>query len=175
MNIFYLDHEPSKAAQYHCDKHVVKMILESAQLLSTAHRISDGSLYIDSSSGRRIKRWRLSDDRESLLYKATHINHPSSVWTRTSIKNYKWLYQLFISLLDEYAHRYGKTHKCQSLVQCLRQVPYNMKTQYSTVIPLAMPDHCKSEDPVEAYRNYYLTEKSQMLKYTKRALPYWII
>ena len=80
MNIFYLDPDPKTCAQMHCDKHVTKMIIEYSQLMSTAHRVIDGEEYIDNSSGRKIKRWKLSDIREDVLYKATHINHPSAIW-----------------------------------------------------------------------------------------------
>ena len=81
MNIFYLDPDPRTCAEMHCDKHVVKMIIEYAQLMSTAHRVIDGTEYTDmTANGRRIKRWRLDDDRESILYKASHINHPSAIW-----------------------------------------------------------------------------------------------
>ena len=83
MNIFYLDEDPVLAAQMHCDKHVVKMILESAQLLSTAHLLIDGD--------------ELADERG--LYKATHKNHPSSKWVRDSSENYEWLWNLFDQLL----------------------------------------------------------------------------
>ena len=72
MNIFYLDSDPYVAAKMHCDKHVVKMILESAQMLSTAHRVLDGDEYAD----------------ERGLYKMAHKNHPSTIWVRTSTDNY---------------------------------------------------------------------------------------
>ena len=82
MNIFALSSDPFESAQMMCDKHVVKMIIETAQLLSTAHRVLDGEQYTDkTSNGRSIQRWRLTDayDMENSLYKATHINHPSAV------------------------------------------------------------------------------------------------
>lgn len=83
MNIFYLDSDPVVCAQMHCDKHVVKMILESCQLLSTAHRVLDGHSTIEkSASGRNVKRWYLNDLRQGILYGATHINHPSAIWCR---------------------------------------------------------------------------------------------
>ena len=86
MNIFYLDTNPIKAAELHCDKHVVKMIIEYAQLMSTAHRVLDGELYEDrTANNRRIKRWRLNNnDMENVVYKASHINHPSAIWTRAN-------------------------------------------------------------------------------------------
>ena len=91
------------------------MILEYAQLLSTAHRVLDGN-HIDgySKTGRKQKRYVLSDNRDSFLYSATHINHPSAVWVRKSRDNYTWLYQLLVWLCREYTYRYGKIHKTQS-------------------------------------------------------------
>ena len=86
MNIFYLDKDPKKCAEMHCDKHVVKMILEYAQLLSTAHRVLDGNEWADHVG----------------LYKATHKNHPSAIWARESAGNYFWLNKLFQELCKEY-------------------------------------------------------------------------
>ena len=82
MNIFALSSDPIASAQMMVDRHVVKMILETAQLLSTAHRILDSEhLYFDKSkNGRNIKRWRLADEREQHLYSATHVNNKSAVW-----------------------------------------------------------------------------------------------
>ena len=112
LNIFYVDSDPIEAAQSLVDKHVVKMILESAQLLSTAHRIIDGrEIEGVSKSGRKARRWILDDAREPVLYTATHVNHPSAIWARTSILNYNWLADHFFALLNEYTYRYDKHHK----------------------------------------------------------------
>jgi len=175
MNIFFLDKEPETCAQYHCDKHVVKMILETAQLLCTAHRVIDGKQWIDQSSGRRIKRWKLNGKMEDMLYKATHINHPSAVWARESDANYMWLYELFIHLSLEYTHRYGKNHLTTAKLSILlSQPPKNIFKGPMTKMPQAMPDYCKDDDSVTAYRNYYINEKQRMLKYTNREMPQWM-
>jgi hypothetical protein len=177
MNIFFLDKDPVKAAEYHHDKHVVKMILETAQLLSTAHRVLDGEQYIDKSTGRKIKRWKMdSDIMESGLYKATHINHPSNVWARTSKDNYMWLYRLFTNLCAEYTYRYHKIHATDvKLSNLLSSPPNNIKDVGMTVMPQAMPDEYKTEDSVQAYRNYYIGAKKQQSKYTNRDVPSWLI
>ena len=109
MNIFHLDNDPVKAAQMMCDKHVVKMIVEYAQLMSTAHRVLDGTEYYDKTkNGRKIKRWKLNGAAEErLLYKASHVNHPSNIWVRKCNDNYRWLYKHFRALCDEYTRRYG--------------------------------------------------------------------
>lgn len=176
MNIFALDQDPKQAAEWMVDKHVVKMILESAQLLSTAHRILDGTQYIDKTkTGRNVKRWRLPDEREQVLYSATHINHPSAVWCRATVHNYGWLYQHFVALMNEYTYRYGKVHKCESMSQWLVYPPKNIKIAELTPVTPAMPDEYKvPDDSVESYRNYYRAGKKHLHKYTKRSTPSWL-
>jgi hypothetical protein len=175
MNRFILDQNPLKAAEYHCDKHVVKMILEEAQMLSTVHRIIDGDEYVDASSGRKIKRWRLNDDRELSLYKATHVGHPCTQWAMQSSDNYVWALMLFRALLNEYRHRYNKVHKCEMLWKTLSHKPNGMKNGPVYQFPQAMPDDCKQNDPVEGYRKYYIDHKARFAKWTNREKPEWFI
>lgn len=176
MNIFYLDEDPQLAAKMHVDKHVVKMILESAQLLSTAHRYLDGELYHQlSKNNRRLKRWKLKDGREDILYKATHINLPCGIWVRENSSNYAWLYSLFGFLADEYTYRYGKTHLTDTKLRVvLASHPINIPSGEMTEPALAMPDYCKLDNPVSSYRNYYIKEKSSMFAWTKREIPFWV-
>lgn len=177
MNIFYIDKDPVIAAQWMVDKHVVKMILESAQLLSTAHRIIDGvETQGKSATGRNVKRWLLSDAREPVLYSATHINHPSAVWCRKSVENYNWLADHMFALLNEYTHRYNKHHKVEGdLSYMLQSPPHNLKEYDMTVMPSAMADEYKvSDDPLVNYRNYYKVGKARMHKWTNRQPPEWI-
>ncbi len=112
MNIFFLNLLPGICAKQHIDAHVVKMIIEYAQMLCTSHRVLDGKQIIElSKTNRKIKRWVIDDtELNTKLYKSTHVNHPCSVWIRQSILNYSWLYELFIKLCDEYMYRFGKTH-----------------------------------------------------------------
>ncbi len=178
MNIFYLDHNPRKCAEYHMDRHAIKMILEYCQLLSTAHRIIDGQPYIDASSGRRIKRWKITERLvDDVLYKATHVNHPSAVWVRESKANYMWLAALLVELCREYTHRYGKIHKCQSdgLVTWLAtSAPENIPDKPFTQPTPAMPDDCKVRNDSEAsYRKYYILKKAHLAKWSKRSSPIW--
>lgn len=177
MNIFALDNCPQTAAQYHCDKHVVKMILEYAQLLSTAHRLLDGKeVEGKTATGRKVKRWTLSDsEADARMLLASHVNHPCAVWTRHSKENYEWLYQLMVNLMQEYTYRYGKIHsiekRCRTI---LATPPKNIKSDCLTELPQAMPDHCKiSNQPVPAYRSYYNIEKKRFAKWTKRPRPRW--
>ena len=160
MNIFYLDKDPSKAAQQHCDKHVVKMILESAQMLCTAHRQIDGDTYADTHS----------------LYKNAMINHPSTKWVRSGNMNYRYLYDLFVSLCDEYTFRYGKTHKTDSKLRVpLAKTPTNIPLGEFIDPPQCMPDNCKQDSTIDAYKLYYVEEKKDFAKWTKRPTPMWFI
>ncbi len=102
MNIFYLDKDPIKSAEMHCDKHVVKMIIEYAQLLSTAHRVLDGVEQIGrTSNNRKYKRFILNSNLENILYKSTMMNHPSAIWVRKSVHNYQYTAKLWVALSHE--------------------------------------------------------------------------
>lgn len=176
MNIFYLDEDTSTAAKYHMDRHVRKMIIEYAQLLSTAHRVLDGEVYYDkTSNGRKIKRWSLSDYRENILYKATHVNHPSNIWARECLENYNWLYSLFLEVSYEFEYRWGKKHATyKKLASVLGSAPKNIKSVgYSTPVPQAMDGKYRLSDSVEAYRKYYIYGKSHLAQWTRRDTPKW--
>ena len=178
INIFYVDHDPMDAAQALVDKHVVKMILESVQLLSTAHRVLDGEPYTaKSKGGRNVKRWKLLDSREVIMYAATHVNHPSAIWVRNSIENYNWLVEHFFALLNEYTYRYNKKHVCGygDLGYMIQSPPNNLKNYDWTPIPSAMDDkYIISEDAVINYRNYYKFGKTNLHNWTNRNPPSWI-
>ena len=177
MNIFYLHEDVKTCAMMHNDKHCVKMIIEYAQLLSTAHRVLDGEEYYDrTANNRRIKRWRMSDDiMENGLMKASHVNHPSNKWLRKSKANYEWLFEMWCHLLDEYSHRYGKVHKCTERYEYLKNPPKNIPDRpfAFTFDDLAMPDDVKHSDPIRAYRDYYIQYKDRMAKWTSRSIPDW--
>ena len=157
MNIFYLDRNPKIAAQMHCDKHVVKMILESAQMLSSAHRFLDSDLYADKVG----------------LYKMAHKNHPSTIWARTCDENYEWLWKHMEALMYEYTHRYGKKHATERLTHALWKLPINIPYGEFTDPPQCMPDYCKNDDAVSAYQTYYILEKSGFAAWKRRGEPLW--
>jgi hypothetical protein len=179
MNIFYTDSDPKIAAQNMVDRHVVKMILESAQLLSTAHRLLDAKEYVGKSeSGKNIKRWKLSNEIDEILYSATHNNHPSSIWTRKNSANYDWLYVHFISMGEEYTHRYGRNHlTIEKLGVILKAKPKNInKSETITkMFPCMDEKYVVSEDPITNYRNYYNNGKADLFRWTNRKPPSWII
>ena len=175
MNIFYLDKDPRVCAEMHLDKHVVKMIIEYAQLLSTAHRVLDGVITEGKSqSGRKQTKYIIDDERESILYSATHINHPSAIWVRQSQLNYFWLYELFGWLCAEYTHRYGRHHATERLDTELAIPPQNIPIGKFTEPTPAMPDIYKvTNDSIRSYQNYYIHDKSSFAKWKKRETPEW--
>jgi len=158
MNIFILDENPELCAQYHCDKHVVKMILEHVQLLSTAYRLCASDIPPDSPA-----------------YRVTHQNHPSAKWVRESQANYEYLCWLTKHLNDEYKFRYGhkNNHKSFDVLLQLPACDY-LPDVGLTPFAQAMPDQYKHTDAVTAYRNYYIGGKSDIISYTRRPYPEWL-
>ena len=152
MNIFYLHKDPVKAAEMQYNKHVVKMILESAQMLCTAHRYYGN---------------------EDVPYKTAHLNHPSTIWCRQNSRQYMWLYNHMIALGEEYTKRYGKEHltitKCKIPLMFLPPlIPCN---QDFNEPPHAMPDEYKVEgDSITAYWNYYIGDKSHIANIKKEKI-----
>tara|TARA_B100001094_G_C17912558_1_gene661949 strand:- start:52 stop:603 length:552 start_codon:yes stop_codon:yes gene_type:complete len=177
MNIFVLDKKPTTAAQMMCDKHVVKMIVESAQMLSTAHRVLDGTEWTDySKNGRRIKRWKSPYTlMEDMLYKASFVGHPCTKWVMENDKNYYWLAEHAYELCREYTRRYGKVHKTDDMISLIRfRKPTNISIADSiTPFAQAMPDEYKNLDAVEAYRAYYLGEKTGFAVWNYSDTPSW--
>jgi hypothetical protein len=149
MNIFYLNKDPYKAAEIQYNKHIVKMVLESAQMLCTAHHH-----YAD----------LLGYKHDYIPYKKAHYNHPSTIWCRQNAKQYYWLYNHMIALGKEYTKRYGKEHltitKCK---EPLNLCPFGMPDGDFCEPPQAMPDEYKVEgDSLTAYWNYYEGEKHKV-------------
>ena len=160
MNIFFLHWDPKQCAMMHVNKHVIKMILESTQILCSVHYV--------------CKEINNSYSYEP-PYKLTHKNHPSCIWTRTSLSNYKWLLELSKELCYEYTYRYGKIHKCQQYIYELEKNLPPIEDKGITKPAQAMPDTYREEDPVEAYRSYYIFEKNSMFEWKKREEPFWLL
>lgn len=184
MNIFFTDKDAAIAAENLCDQHVIKMILESAQLLSTTHRVLDGQEYTSIRDGRRHKKWKLVNAiHDAKLYQATHINHPATIWVRMNQGNYYWLYSHLIQLLKEYEWRFKKVHKTNDLCPILGNLyPKNMprSPMMPTLPPLCMPDKYKVESVTESYRNYmrgekwrFGTKRISYARWTRREIPSW--
>ena len=158
MNIFYFDKCPVKSAEAQPDKMLVKMPLETAQMLCTAHRVLDGDDYADSVG----------------LYKTAYKNHPCTVWARQSRGNYEWLYTHFLALGMEYTYRYGKQHaSITKLAKPLMQFPKNIHQGDMTPLAQAMPDEYKDDNPIVAYRNYVIHEKHYAQWNKNRKQPTW--
>jgi len=179
MNIFYLDHDVTKCAEMHNDKHCVKMILEYAQLLSTAHRVIDGEQtpWFTTDAGRKKREWMLYDERQDKLYAATHINHPSAVWVRQSPENYMWLANMLVALCEEYTHRYNKVHKVERDGLCyvlLKNVPKDIENKGWSEPTPAMPDEVKIVgNSIASYRQYYIKNKAHLANWKNRKVPDW--
>jgi hypothetical protein len=158
MNIFFLDEDVKKCAQYHVDKHVVKMILETAQLLCGVHHMTVHDTIHDTGQ---------------VPYKLSHKNHPCSIWCRESLSNYLYLCELGLELCKEYTYRYGKRHKSQDVIEwCLINKP-NIPDIEFTEPAKAMPDEYKVKSVVESYRNYYVGAKSGFAIWKNREKPFW--
>ena len=161
MNIFFLHFNQKECAKMHVDKHVVKMILESVQLLSSAHHLHPNKNF-------------------KAPYKLTHKNHPCSIWVRESLSNYLWLVELTKELCEEYTHRYGKKHKSEKYIEDLKKYNPDIPDIGFTVPRQAMPEVYKSnnnslEDVIESYRQYYFFEKYNLLSWKKREIPDFIL
>jgi hypothetical protein len=151
MNIFVVDENPDIAAKSLVDRHVVKMILESSQMLKLAHIIK-GSL------------------TGTLAWK----NHPCSIWTRDSIGNYLWLAKHNLSLCNEYTYRYNKIHKLQDFSQwLLLNVPNINKLEQTAFVEVTMGIH--KQTPILTYRKYYIEHKCHIMTWLKRDPPNWIL
>ena len=158
MNIFFLDYDLKKCAEYHCDKHVVKMILETAQLLCGAQHLT-----------RQVTDQVI----DQVPYKLSHKNHPCSIWVRESLSNYLLLCELGLELCKEYTHRYEKRHKSQDVIEWCIMNKIKIDDKGLTTPPKAMPDEYKVDDVVESYRNYYMGAKSGFTTWKKREVPSW--
>jgi len=179
MNIFYLSAYPDQCAEMHNNSHCSKMIIEYAQLMSTAHRVLDGTEYYGrTKNNRKIKRWKLNSELEHILYKASHINHPSGIWVRQSEKNYLWLYELWTELNKEFMYRYDHDRSHESfrkLKEALYRPPMNIPNGHWTEPTPAMPDDVKNESSLVSYRNYYIKYKQHLAKWKKREEPHWYV
>lgn len=169
MNIFFLHTNPRKCARWHCDKHVVKMLLETCQLLYTCHwMVTLGKPNFETAPYKNGTLQR--------GYKKAHWNHPCSKWVRLSLFNYVWLATLGMELLREYEFRYGKTHSCEEHIKWLyKNSPCGLINKGWIEPYLAMPEEYKSGDAIASYRKYYIGAKKEFLTYKKRHVPHWIV
>jgi hypothetical protein len=178
MNIFAVHNNPIISATQLCDKHVVKMIVESCQLLSTAHRILDGyQTTVPNKNGKPRKVYKLRDpEMESKLCKFVMPNHPCAIWTRESTSNYMWLAKHTLGLCSEYTTRYGKVHSMEPLAMLLHErLPENIPIDVLTEFVQAMPTQYKMPNPILGYRYYYCYEKSRFATWKSIKRPDWYV
>lgn len=167
MNIFVLDRCPREAAKMHCNKHVIKMILESCQLLYCVIYILDESIldHVEEINGLPA-------------YKMTHVNHPCAIWARQSKANYKWLLDLAKALMEEKRYRYpeNQPHLCEKHILGLEYALDALPWDNMDLTPWAKAHPYKSmENVVDSYRHYYIMDKQRMLQYTLREKPSWLM
>ena len=181
MNRFIIEQTPKECALSHCDRHIVKMPTEEAQMLSTVHRVLDGTeTRRQSASGKTMaKYWELTDERELDLYKAVHYKHPCTVWAMETLGNYRWAFALFEELCEEYSFRYGREHGAWTrLGDVLCRAPDNIpKNLDLTPMPMAMgsnPECINHSDVIGSYRHFYATKKERFsLTWKNREQPVW--
>ena len=153
MNIFYLNNNPTICAEMYCDKHVVKMILETAQILCTVHHLCGNA---------------------DVPYKPSHVKHPCTLWALKNTNNYLWLCDLGKAIAKEYTYRYGKRHKSEDVIDlCEELIPNLLPAGNFIEPPKCMPDEYKCNDTIQSYINYYKfkLDNPNMFKYTNRKIP----
>lgn len=155
MNLFYLSSDPVQAARYHCDQHVRKMLIEYAQMMSTAHRVLDGD-----------------DDR---FYKKTHANHPTSVWVRSSRMSYFYTYNIWAECAAIYRESAGRDHATWSKLSNLLLLPPMKIPDGPAGPPPQCMDECfKQDDTVLAYQAMYRDDKSRFATFKYNGTPYFM-
>jgi hypothetical protein len=191
MNIFVLHWKTRKAARWHCDKHVVKMILETTQMLYTAHWVKAYPSLRQYKSPIALSKYQKTLDVPEHMftaprciktyqigYRPCHVGHPCTKWVRLTSGNYMWLISLGLELCKEFTHRFDNIHSCQKHLEWLKaHLPPNIKPYPRTPYAIAMGDEYKiNNHAIKSYRNFYNTSKKErgLLKYTKRHPPHWL-
>jgi hypothetical protein len=185
MNIFVLDSDPCTCARYHCDKHVVKMILESTQLLTNAYYLDTGITSrrqfaaLDAVAMKKLMRKfrgfpRRDENNLPTPYPPTHWHHPCSRWARATIENWRWLCELGLQLCAEYTRRYGRQHLCQSMLEWMSKHEPSLPSGTLTPFAQAMPEEIRiPDDPIGAYRQYYHLRKARFARWRHSETPQW--
>ena len=182
MNIFVLDTDPKKAAQYHCDKHVVKMMLESAQVLGScvwnSNGVSNKKLMKALPFETIEKIWkdfpRKHSDGKTFPYGIGFMNHPCTKWTRESEANWNWLCSLALELTAEYERRYKKTSAMKAIIEWFIANSPSFTKKDLTPFPQAMPDNLRSTDAVHSYKMYYASYKPYFAKWKTGEPAWWL-
>lgn len=172
MNLFILDNDLDRSAEFHVNSHVVKIILEAAQLLCAAHWVSETIGFAPrklTSSELDLCRSAVTDE----FYGFSHPNHPCAIWVRSSLDNFEWTHCYAHALDSEKIYRYGTSHKS---IEVINRIPIPQFSRVGlTPFAQAMPEQYKNEDAVTAYRNYYNGEKQHLFDWKYRERPYWAV
>lgn len=176
MNIFILDTDIDLCAEYHVDKHIVKMPLEHAQMLCTTHWVDKFLGYVPRKLNKEelqtLRTLKKSNPRP-FPYLPAMENHPCTIWARQCTANYEWLWCLTHALNEEYRYRYGKEHKSFAEVVLKLPLPCNLPSLSRTVFAQAMPEELKSDDAVASYRLFYHKDKATFASWKYRSTPWW--
>lgn len=179
MNIFVLDLDPKKCAEYHCNSHIVKMITEHNQILGSIAYTARGTQRKRDITPEFITKYfkgfpRKDEDNKPRPYGIGYTNHPCTKWAAASIQNYMWLCNLTLRMCDEYTHRYGRKHAGEDICRWYySNMPGSLPMLQMTTFAQAMPDDCKDLDVVKAYRNYYINHKARFAKWPDNRVPEW--
>jgi len=179
MNIFVLDLDPQKCAEYHCDKHLVKMLVEHCQILGSIAYTARGITRKKDITPEFVNKHfagfpRKNEDGGPRPYGIGYKNHPCTTWAAASIQNYLWLCNLTLRMGDEYTKRYGRKHACEDICRWYySNMPASLPMLQMTNFAQAMPEDCKNENAVIAYRNYYIKHKSKFARWAHSQTPNW--
>jgi hypothetical protein len=178
MNIFVLDLDPEKCAQYHCNSHIVKMITEHNQILGsiayTARGVNKKSEITPAFIEKTFQGFPRKDNGNIKPYGIGYRNHPCTQWAAKSMQNYLWLCTLTLRMCEEYTRRYGRKHAGENICRWYySNMPASLPMLQMTPFAQAMPDDCKNQDPVKAYRNYYINHKARFAKWPQDRVPHW--
>jgi hypothetical protein len=177
MNIFVLDLDPKKCAEYHCNKHLVKMCTEHNQILGsiayTARGVKKKAEITPDFILKHFKSFPRKKDGEPHPYGIGYKNHPCTQWAAASVENYEWLCDLNLEMCKEYTRRYGKIHAGQMITEWYAHNRPKLFNRGMTPFAQAMPDDCKDPDVVKAYRNYYIKHKARFAKWPQDRVPHW--
>lgn len=180
MNIFVLDLDPQKCAEYHCDKHISKMITESNQILGSIAYTARGTLRKKDITPEFVEKHfqgfpRKTADGNPHPYGIGYVNHPCTKWAANSANNYKWLCTLNLEMCYEYTRRYGRKHAGENITNWYLTNAPDIDKKGMTPFAQAMPDECKNLDTVKAYRDYYNKYKVRFAKWAHSTVPDWFI
>lgn len=169
MNIFILHEDPKIAAQQHCERHVLKMIIEHTQMMAAAYYHTLGisrkkEILENEEKVHNLFRGfpRKDENGKENPYKISHVNHPCTVWTRESLTNFYWLLDCTKAMCEEFTYRYSGKHSVEAIIDWMYENPPKLEDIGLTPFAQAMPDFYKGNNAIEAYHKYYAFKTTYM-------------